>query len=423
MDRNSRFKALTIVLVLAGASISFVLLKETVRPRPLDVLVLFLVTAAAEHLSVSLPVVGTASLSFVPIFATLILCGGFPAVLVSLASAVTLNEILQKKSAWSVLFNVAQEVLATGAAGLMLQRLQTPPLILGALDHPRVTTFIIGWLLAWAVMGILNPVLVMLGGSYLYDIPFKRLVQEQRFSAYLVNLVILGLLGFLTALVFSRRGWLTAVVLLVPFVLERQALSAYMGLLDSYSDTLKLLVSAIESKDPYTRGHSERVADYALKCARRIGIEPRRAALLERAALLHDIGKIAISSEILESQRELSTSEYEEIRKHPVVGSELIQSVEFLRDAAPIVVAHHERLDGLGYPHGVTGDSIPLESKILACADAYDAMTTDRPYRSALEWREALSEILRQSGTQFDSGVAAAFAEMLSETELSESSE
>jgi putative nucleotidyltransferase with HDIG domain len=175
---------------------------------------------------------------------------------------------------------------------------------------------------------------------------------------------------------------------------------------------LSMLSRAIEARDPYTRGHSSRVTDLAEAVARRLGWSEERIASLRVGGPLHDIGKLAVSDEVLCKEGRLDDDELAQIREHPKIGAKLLLRVSALREAIPYVLYHHERWDGTGYPSGKRGEEIPVEARVLAIADAFDAMTSDRPYRSALSREEALAEVERCAGTQFDPKIARVFLEL-----------
>jgi HD-GYP domain-containing protein (c-di-GMP phosphodiesterase class II) len=175
---------------------------------------------------------------------------------------------------------------------------------------------------------------------------------------------------------------------------------------------LTALSQAIESRDPYTRGHSARVTTLADAVARRLGWSEALLAELHVGGPLHDVGKLSIPGRILRKPGPLTPAELEEIRSHPETGARLIESIESARCALPYVLHHHERWDGTGYPHALAGGRIPLEARVLAVADAFDAMTSHRPYRRALSDDQALAEVERCAGTQFDPQVACAFLEV-----------
>jgi len=179
----------------------------------------------------------------------------------------------------------------------------------------------------------------------------------------------------------------------------------------SYSDTIKAITAAMDAKDSYTRGHSEEVKRIALAIGRRFGLDERSLKRLEYAALLHDIGKIGISDQLLTKDEGLNDMEYAAVKMHPEIGGRLVSQVEMLREVGDIIRAHHECYDGTGYPLGLKGEEIPLEARIISVADAYEAMTSDRPYRKAFRHEEAARRLLEAQGTQFDPKVVRAFLE------------
>ena len=183
----------------------------------------------------------------------------------------------------------------------------------------------------------------------------------------------------------------------------------------NFYQTIRALAQALEMRDTYTRGHSERVRTYALRIAKGLEMSPTDLECLEQAALLHDIGKIGVRDSVLLKKGHLDTEERAAIERHPVIGDSILHPVGFLREALEAVLHHHEHWDGTGYPDGLAGERIPLVARVIAVADAYDAMTSDRPYRAALSHPEASREIERGAGRQFDPTVVRAFLRALPE--------
>ena len=181
---------------------------------------------------------------------------------------------------------------------------------------------------------------------------------------------------------------------------------------------LRVLTGAIEARDPYTRGHSSRVTALAEVVARRLGWSEEKLASLRIGGPLHDIGKLGVSDEVLRKEGRLDDGELAQIREHPKIGARMLLRMAALREAIPYVLYHHERWDGHGYPSGKAGEEIPIEARVLAVADAFDAMTSDRPYRRALSRAEALAEVERCAGTQFDPEIARVFLELFAGAEL-----
>lgn len=181
---------------------------------------------------------------------------------------------------------------------------------------------------------------------------------------------------------------------------------------ESYETTLIMLANAIEVRDPYTRGHVERVMNYAQTIAEYLGWSSTEINNLRFGSILHDIGKIHISEEILCKESTLSEEEWVEMRKHPEMGAELIKDIHYLQPASPVILYHHERWDGSGYPYGLRGEKIPVVARIIAIADSFDAMTTKRPYREELLPEQAFREIISWQGKQYDPLIVEAFQQV-----------
>jgi putative two-component system response regulator len=177
----------------------------------------------------------------------------------------------------------------------------------------------------------------------------------------------------------------------------------------AYKASLSVLANAIEVRNKYTRGHVERVTAYSLALAGELGLQGKRLDVMRYGAILHDIGKIYVREAILNKSGRLSEEEWSEIRQHPVIGAELVKDIPYLAPAIPVILHHHERWDGAGYPYKLKGEKIPLEARIVSVADGFDAMTTERPYHPALSLPDAYREIRRCSGTQYDPKVVLSF--------------
>jgi len=191
---------------------------------------------------------------------------------------------------------------------------------------------------------------------------------------------------------------------LKKLVAERTAKlqEAYRTLKKAHWDSVKVLAEAIDAKDPYTRGHSDRVRQMSLQIANSLGFTEERMEVLEYGALLHDIGKIGIQDEILRKPGSLNAGEYQTIREHPLIGVKIVEGIEFFKDKIPMIRNHHEQFDGKGYPDGLAGEAIPLEARIIAVPDAFDAMASLRPHQKTRSLEDILTEMEQNRGRQFD---------------------
>jgi putative nucleotidyltransferase with HDIG domain len=182
--------------------------------------------------------------------------------------------------------------------------------------------------------------------------------------------------------------------------------------------SLARLSAAIEARDPYAKGHSSRVTVFAQAMARRIGLDRERVSILRQGALLHDVGKLAVPSSVLLKRGPLTEAEVGQMRRHPAAGARMLETLGAPTTILPVVLHHHERWDGAGYPTGRRGEEIPLEARVLCIVDSFDAMTSTRPYRAPRRPDDAWDELQRCAGTQFDPELVQAFAEAWAESGL-----
>jgi len=187
----------------------------------------------------------------------------------------------------------------------------------------------------------------------------------------------------------------------------------YTAIQESYFKTIKALVNAVEAKDNWTKDHSENVTNYSLKIADYLGLSENQKDTIRYAGVLHDIGKIVISSTITDKPDKLDEAEWELIKEHPLIGQRILDPIDYLEPVKVCIQTHHERCDGSGYPFGLRAHQIPLETRIISVADAYDAMIHSRPYRSALSVGEAVAELKRSAGSQFDSAVVGSLLKII----------
>jgi HD-GYP domain-containing protein (c-di-GMP phosphodiesterase class II) len=220
-------------------------------------------------------------------------------------------------------------------------------------------------------------------------------------------------LGAIIVVIFMHIGIPGVGLFLVPLMLARYSFKLYTDMRQVHFDTVRALTSAIDASDPYTRGHSERVTHYSVAIAREMRLSERRIQAIEYAGFLHDMGKVGIHHDILTKPGSLTEDEWKTMREHPAIGARIVSDLDFLKGAREVVLYHHERYDGRGYPEGLAGEAIPLEARIAKVADAFDAMMSSRPYRESLGLEKSIQELKDGKGTEFDPTVVDAFLSIL----------
>jgi HD-GYP domain-containing protein (c-di-GMP phosphodiesterase class II) len=218
-----------------------------------------------------------------------------------------------------------------------------------------------------------------------------------------------GAFGVLIAALWSVLGPFTPVLVLIPVLVARWAVAQFAAQERAYEATVSALCQAVETKDFYTRGHSERVSRGAVMIATEIGMRPDRTVAIRYAGMLHDVGKLGVPTSVLQKRSSLTDDEYAAVQLHPMRGLDIVREIGFLDEALAGIMHHHERIDGRGYPMGLAGDEIPEFARVLAVADAFDAMTSDRSYRGARPVPEAITELRKWAGKQFDPAFVDAF--------------
>ena len=217
-------------------------------------------------------------------------------------------------------------------------------------------------------------------------------------------LFIYSIFGLMLAVVWLTISPLAGVLVLAPLMVARWVFSMFSARQEAYESTIRSLIQAVETKDAYTRGHSERVSRASVMIGRSAGMREDRVSSLRYAGMLHDVGKLGVPTRILQKSGKLTDEEFDAIKMHPTRGREITKDLEFLGEAVEGILLHHERMDGRGYPNGLKGDEIPEFARILSVADAFDSMTTTRSYRGARSVEEAMDELRRCKDTQFDAG-------------------
>lgn len=295
---------------------------------------------------------------------------------------------------YKTLFNISQISISVFIASLTYKYLGG---VSGAFVYPR---YIFQATIAAIVYYFLNNILVTILVSMLLNKPFLK-TWTKDFSWMMTNFLFLAFIGILMASSFIAYGYIALLIFFVPLIMVRYMFKLNMDLKQSYYDTINALTKALEAKDRYTLGHSKSVEKLAVYLCREAGFSEAHTEMVRIAALLHDVGKIGIVENILNKPGKLSKEEYDHIKQHPVSGYEILKDVPFLKNVRYWVRYHHEWYNGNGYPDGISGRQIPLEAEILAIADVFDALVSDRPYRNAYTREEAYKIIVDSEGTQF----------------------
>jgi putative nucleotidyltransferase with HDIG domain len=335
------------------------------------------------------------SVSFIPVLASAAIAPHWVSVVV-VAAASLAGQIVAKRDRIRSLFNAAQETLALALAILAYQALGGVPL------HSIGESSSLSLFALFLVFFVTNSICVSGALGIVADRNPWTIWKENTLSALPYDFLSLPAILFIVW-AYSKFGPVGVFVFAIPLFGLRQLYKVTGQLEQTNRELLELMVAAIEARDPYTSGHSRRVADKARVIAHAVGLREKEIERIVAAALLHDVGKIhEVFGPILSKPGRLTTEEQVIMRTHPVKSAELAGKVTELRDVVPLIRHHHENWDGTGYPDGLRGDDIPLGSRIIMFADTIDAMSTDRPYRAAMDAASVRKELLRFRGTQFD---------------------
>ncbi len=305
-----------------------------------------------------------------------------------------------------LVFNTSQLMLA-GAFGALAYR----ALVLGSGMGAGLYAQLPGTVAAAAVMYVVSTASVAVAaGLHAGRNPLE--IWSEAAGADLRQTAALYVAGYLLAVLSIGRPWL-ALAMMVPVAGVQLSLKRSLQLMEQTIAAVESMADVVDRRDKYTFQHSQSVADHAVRTARRLRLPDQEVELIRLAARVHDLGKIAVPDDVLHKNGRLTDEEFELMKKHPETGAEILAKFPEYRRGRELVLAHHERMDGLGYPRGLATSAIALGARIIAVADSWDAMTSDRPYRAALDARVALGELLRGRGTQWDPEVVDAFAETL----------
>lgn len=341
---------------------------------------------------------GAFSVGFVMISTAMILGGPTEAGIAAAFAFVTLREAPGIPFARHA-FNLGQLALAATLAGFAYHAI-LPHRIGNAGDmFPEVLLPIVAFEIAQFLVntGLVSIVLALVRGTRM------RTVFRAQFQTLFFGNLAFAALGIVMASLYLSLRYASVLFLLVPLLVARKAFQSAVDMEVAYEATVRSLIKAIEAKDPYTRGHAERVSRLSEMTARAYGLSAEQCRVIRYIALMHDVGKLGVSTKILAKPGKLTDEEYEHMKQHPVRGYEIVSEIDFLREAAETAVRHHhERMDGRGYPDGLVGEKIPTIARIVMVCDAFDSMTSTRVYRKAKQIEDAVAELNRCAGTQFD---------------------
>lgn len=341
------------------------------------------------------------SVAFVPFFASITLFDHPWPMLIAGATALMVDTLVRHKEPIRVAFNVAQYMLAVGLSGLVYRTMG------GVVGQDAFGIDLVPFLGIVVTFFAVNTGTVSLAVA-LSNHTSARETWDRIVARYATWDVIASLLALVLAYVYLKFGVLGLALVILPLFFVRHMYQMNVELEKKNEELLEVLVERIEASDPYTSGHSRRVAEFARIIAREHGQPTKAVDQVAKAALLHDVGKAyAEFATLLRKETRLTPEERIIMQSHPVRSAELVGRISDLRGAVQDAIRHHhENYDGTGYPDGLAGEQIPLGARIIMLADTLDAMTTDRPYRRALSFERVVEEVKRYSGRQFDPEIA-----------------
>ena len=365
-------------------------------------IVFSVLSAIAETFLILLPKVGAVSVSFALTFSAILLTDPLTAAIITASGIIFRVPYSESRGRvhifnnpfYKTVFNISQYIINAGVAGLIYVYVNN--------------LFDFGFKVFNPIAGSVCLIVYLFLNSFFMAALMSILLKEKLYFIWknyllgFINIALVSLLGIVLAFSYDSYGSGGILLFFIPLMFARYTFKLYLDMRKNYFDTLNVLVRAIEASDPYTSGHSMRVSAYAEAIAKQVGLPQNKIDLIKSAALLHDIGKIGIDKNILNKVGRLEKEEFEAIKSHPEIGATIIADLSYLSNISDIIRHHHERNDGKGYPDGLSYDKIPLETSILTIADSFDAMTTNRPYRSSLSLEAALQEIKDNGGTQFN---------------------
>lgn len=404
------FASAVIILgaVVVGYSI-FHVWQEWSSISILQFVVLIALCAICRSLPVNLSESQTIDMSFIVILASALYYDPYCAIVIYTASTFVVFERLDSgelkhiltKPPIKVLFNQANIAISIFLAGFSLTLTQS----CGAGFAVPLSIFTAVLFTLLEIIINVSILLILLSFGF-----GENMLKLKNLLGALPNVIATAPLGIFFAFILRmENGFYLLFLFMLPLLLARYSFKLYRDNVTQYYNMTKALTAAIEARDPYTEGHSRRVEIYSTYIAQSLQLTPGVIEDIKIASLLHDIGKIGIDDSILNKRGPLIDEEWELVRQHPRTGYKIVQSIHLRDRVNYMILHHHERFDGKGYPDGITGDKLSLEASIIALADAFDAMTSDRPYRIGMSRDKAYKIIREESGKQFNPKVVEAF--------------
>jgi len=391
-DSTFAFKLYYVAFVVAGLVLFAYLMRDLPFGRFREILLFIALLVLADTAHITLPRGGATIDASSPIDLAAI-------AFAEAVAAFSSQAFVHRRPAIRVAFNVPLLILTVGLSGLVYyafpaswRDLSTPrflvPMTAAAVAYYAINTFSIS-----AVIGL---------QARKSPVP----VWQHNYMWTFFHILAFVPIAAIITLVYRSYGSWTILLFVVPIFLARYTFKLYVDMKEAHINTVAALTSAIDANDPFTHGHSYRVSRYALRLGRAMGLSARDMEILEYGALLHDVGKIAIQHDILLKTDKLSEQDYATLRQHSTIGADIVENLKFLREAAVLVRYHHEQPNGKGYPEGLSGDDIPIGARVILVADAFDAMTSDRPYRKGLPLERVVEQFEKYAGEQFDQEIA-----------------
>ncbi len=365
----------------------------------------------ANNMSVSLPRAGSVSVANGLALACLFIFGPTTASVISILELLNISDIRSKKAWYKYFFNAGQLLISITAAGFIYRIFDQDItgrfsfMLALAIFCSSLAYYIFNTWLTAIVISISEGVspLNLWIYNFLWILPFH----------FIVTVVAVGV-----SLLYLSFGWVSLLFTVLPLILAQYIYLLSVRERKAVLENIIGLVRIMEAKDEYTAGHSKRVAEYAEKIARELRLNEYEIDRLKNAAYLHDAGKVQVELSVLHKRDPLTSSDWEMIKKHSTISADIARDIPITRPIADVILYHHERYDGKGYPSQISSDQIPLASCILSVADAFDAMTTKRPYRNAMTIEKAIKEVIDNSGKMFNPEVVRAFIKVVEKNNL-----